>query len=299
MSKVLVLFSGGLDSLLTAKILQEKNYQVEAVHFQNPFSKLTPARVKKIADQLDLKIYFIKLSEDYLRLIESPRHGYGKNMNPCLDCRIFLLKKSWQLGKKVGVEFLATGEVIGQRPFSQRRQALALIEKQAGLTGKILRPLADFGIRGRGRHQQLALARQYQLKNFLTPAGGCLLTDPGFSQRLRAFLDHGGKLNLPIVGLLKLGRHFWQEKNLMVIGRHEKENQKLEKLARRQNWWFGEVIDIPSPVAVVFKKAALAPASELLIRYSDAEPGEKAVCQWQKGKKKKFIEINGLMYVEM
>ncbi len=290
MSKVLVLFSGGLDSLLAAKILQEKDYQVTAVHFQNPFSKLTRTAVKKIAGQLELKIYFIKLSEDYLQLVAQPIHGYGKNMNPCLDCRAFLLKKAWQLAQRINAEKLATGEVIGQRPFSQRKQGIILIEKEAGLEGKILRPLAELGIRGRGRHQQLALAKKYQLKNFLTPAGGCLLTDPAFSQRLKEFLDRGSKLTLAIVELLKSGRHFWQDKNLIVIGRHEKENQKLAKLARQQSWWFGEVVDIPSPIAVVFRKTALEPASQLLVRYSDAQPGQEVNCHWQKNGQKKMLK---------
>jgi len=291
MKKILVLFSGGLDSLLSAKILQEKGYQVEAVHFQNPFSKLKPEKIKEIISPLNLKLHLIKLGNDYLQLVENPRFGYGKRANPCLDCRIFLLKKASRLAKKLGFDYLATGEVIGQRPFSQRKQALALIEREAGLQGKIIRPLVQLGIQGRSRKKQLTLAKKYGLTKFLSPAGGCLLTDPGFSQRLRDFWQKGGRLSLSMVELLKLGRHFWLDKNKVVVGRDEKENEKLKNWAQTQNWWWGEVKDFPSPIAVVLKKEKLQPASALLVKYSDAPKGKKVTCLWQKNKKRDKILV--------
>ncbi|MBL7150689.1 tRNA 4-thiouridine(8) synthase ThiI [Candidatus Microgenomates bacterium] len=290
-TKVLVLFSGGLDSLLAIKILKEKDYEVEAVHFQNPFSSLKPETIKEISDQVLFELHLIKLGNDYLRIIEEPKHGYGKRMNPCLDCRIFSLKKAWQLANKLGADFLGTGEVLGQRPFSQRQQAMDLIEKEAGLKNKILRPLIDLGIRGRSRKKQLALAQKDGLTKFSSPAGGCLLTDPAFAKKIKDFLENEGKLSLPMVELLKLGRHFRKEKTKIIIGRNKEENERLEKLAQEQGWWFGEVVGIPSPTGVVFQEKHLSAASRLVTYYSDAEKGEKVVCNWKKGKKEKKINI--------
>lgn len=287
MKKVLLLFSGGLDSLLGGKILKERGFVIEGVHFQNPFSTLSSKKVEEIAAQVPVKLHFVKLGDDYLKLIEKPKHGYGKRMNPCLDCRIFMLKKSWELANKIRAEFLATGEVIGQRPFSQTKRALALIEKEAGLEGKILRPLIDLGIRGRGRKKQFELAKKYGFSCFLSPAGGCLLTDPAFSKRLRDFLKNEGQLSLPMVELLKLGRHFRVGEKKVVIGRNEEENKKLENLAKKQGWWFGEVVSAPSPIGVVFEKKALSAASRLLAHYSDAKRGERISCRWARGKKEK------------
>jgi tRNA-specific 2-thiouridylase len=290
--KALVLFSGGLDSLLAAQVLKEQGYEVEGVHFQNPFSTLEPKKVEEIAAQIPIKLHFVKLGDDYLRIIEKPKYGYGKRMNPCLDCRAFLLKKAWPLAKKLGVEWLATGEVLGQRPFSQRKQALDLIEKEAGLVGKILRPLIDLGFRGRQRKKQFQMAQKYGLKKFLSPAGGCLLTDPAFAKKIRDVLENEGQLTLPLIELLKLGRHSRVEGQKVVVGRNEKENEKLKKLAKEQGWWFGEVVGVPSPIGVVFGEKSLKKASQLVAYYSDAPKGKKVVCDWRKGeKKRKFVII--------
>lgn len=291
MKKVLVLFSGGLDSLLSAKLLKEQGFLVEGVHFQNPFTTLQPKKVKEIATQIPLKLHFIKLGDDYLRLIESPKHGYGKRMNPCLDCRIFLLKKAWQLAQRLGTDSLATGEVIGQRPFSQTQEFLNLIEKEVGLANKICRPLIDIGIRGRSRKKQFELAKKYRFSKFLSPAGGCLLTDPKFAQKLKDVLENEGGLNLPMVELLKLGRHFRIGKKKVVVGRNEKENEKLQKLAEKEDWWYGEVVDVPSPTGVVFEEKVLKEASRLVTYYSDAQKGERVICHWRKGERQKKISL--------
>lgn len=299
MKKVLILFSGGLDSLLSAKLLKEQGYEVEGVHFQNPFSASSTEKIKEIAAQIPLKLHLIRLGDDYLRLIEKPKHGRGKRMNPCLDCRIFLLKKAWQLAKRLGFDFLATGEVLGQRPFSQRQEAMDLVEKEAGLKGKVLRPLIKLGLRGRSRKKQFELAKNYGLTKFLTPAGGCLLTDPGFSRKIKEFLDYGGKLSLSMIKFLKLGRHFRVDNKKVIIGRNEEENKKLEELAKKEDWWFGEVMDIPSPMGVVFdppkadtfRRAGevLKKASYLLAYYSDAQKDEEVICDWRrKGKRRKI-----------
>lgn len=289
--KILILFSGGLDSLLAAKILKDQGFIVEGVHFKNPFVTASAEKIEEIAAQIPVKLHLIKLDDDYLRLIEKPKHGRGKRMNPCLDCRIFLLKKAWQLAKRLGFDFLATGEVLGQRPFSQRQEAMDLIEKEASLKGKVLRPLIELGIRGRSRKKQLELAKRFGIKKFLTPAGGCLLTDPGFSKRLKDFLESEGSLSLPMVELLKLGRHFRLGKAKIVIGRDEEDNEKLQDLAEEQNWWFGEVVDIPSPIGVVFNEEVLEKASELLVYYSDAKKEEDVICNWRRGGERREIPV--------
>lgn len=289
--KVLVLFSGGLDSLLAAQVLKEQACETEAVHFQNPFSTLKLEKVKEISAQVPIKLHFIKLGDDYLRIIEKPKHGYGKRMNPCLDCRSFLLKKAWQLAKKLGADWLATGEVLGQRPFSQRQQAMDLIEKEADLVGKILRPLIDLGFRGRQRKKQFEMAKKHGFKKFLSPAGGCLLTDPAFAKKIKDVLENEGQLTLPLIELLKLGRYFRMEKAKIVIGRDKEENERLVKLAKEQSWWFGEVIGVPSPIGVVFEEKSLRKGSQLVAHYSDSKEGKKVVCHWIKEKKEKKLVI--------
>ncbi|MEM2322087.1 MAG: hypothetical protein QW657_02630, partial [Candidatus Bathyarchaeia archaeon] len=224
--KALALVSGGLDSLLALRLILDQNIDVEAVHFMTPFFKCCDL-VDRISKDFGIKLHVIFLGQEFLDIVANPRHGYGSQMNPCIDCRILMFRKAKELAEKIGADFLVTGEVLDERPFSQRLKAMLLIEREAGLEGKVLRPLSarllppteaeregwvDRGrllaIRGRRRTPQIELAAKYGIKDYPNPSGGCLLTDPAFARRVRDHLNHEGKLTLDDAILLMTGRHF-------------------------------------------------------------------------------------------
>ncbi len=248
-TKAIALLSGGLDSILALKLIMDQGVRVTAVNMTTPFcasdaqgkdySRLT-------ADSLGIPLRRVCGGEDYLRMVRNPVHGYGKNMNPCIDCRIYLFCRAKEIMQTEKADFIFTGEVLGERPMSQRRDAMNLIERDSGLKRMVLRPLSAklleptlaeekgivdrsklLDIRGRSRKPQLALAKSYGIDEFPTPAGGCLLTDETFSWKLKESFDHG-EHSLRHVNLLKLGRHFRLPGGAKVIaGRDKSENEAL------------------------------------------------------------------------
>ncbi len=252
MSKALVLFSGGLDSMLAVKVLQAQGIEIDGVCFFSNFFGCDKAKIAAKSIGLDLKT--VDISQEVLDIVKNPPSGYGKNLNPCIDCHAFMIKKAGEIMKAEKYDFIATGEVLGQRPFSQTADALKRVEKLAEL--EVLRPLSAkllnetefetnglvnrgrlLNISGRSRDRQMELVEKYNLKNYATPAGGCLLTDPEFSQRLMKMMDYWPEFNYNDVELLKNGRVFWlnlktNNKVLVVIGRNHEENERLKKLAR-------------------------------------------------------------------
>ena len=209
-------------------------------------------RRSEAQNELGVKVEIRTKGIDYLRLVQTPPHGYGKNMNPCIDCRIFMLKKTVEVMKEIDASFVITGEVIGQRPMSQRRAAINLIERESGLAGLILRPLSArlfpptipekegtvdreklLDLSGRSRKGQYRLAREYDLKEFGCPAGGCLLTDPIFAGKLRDLFRHNPECTMADAAMLKIGRHFrLAEKTRLIVGRNKEENERLAGLSR-------------------------------------------------------------------
>jgi tRNA-specific 2-thiouridylase len=203
-----------------------------------------------IAQQFNIPLKRIYGGEDYLEVVKNPQHGYGKNLNPCIDCRVFLFKKAKKLMDEIGAEFIFTGEVLGERPMSQRLCAMKLIEKQSDLKGRVLRPLCAklleptlvekngivdreklLSIQGRSRKPQIALAKSYRIEDYPCPAGGCLLTDESFARRLKESLEHGED-SLRNIFFLKIGRHFRLPTRAKVIaGRNQKENEALLSLS--------------------------------------------------------------------
>ena len=291
----LILFSGGLDSIIAAKILQVQGIEVDGVCFESNFFNCEKA--KKAAQELNIKLKIINISKEVLEFVKNPPSGYGKNLNPCIDCHALMVKKAGEyltpqpsllIRREGGAErqwrgdILATGEVLGQRPFSQNKDALARIEKIAGI--EILRPLSAKklpetvyekqglvnrgrlkNISGRSRDNQMELAKGYGLKDYSSSAGGCLLTDPEFSQRLGKMVDYWPNCDINAVNLLKYGRVFWMKKQisanlerintnhewiLAIIGRHKKDNEQLEKLARKGDVMV-ELKDIAGPLTIV------------------------------------------------
>jgi tRNA-uridine 2-sulfurtransferase len=271
--KAIALLSGGLDSILAVKVMQEQGIEVEAINFLTIFCTCTHKGCQHAATQaaktLNIPLKIFNITKEYISVIKNPKHGYGSNMNPCIDCRIFIFKKAKDYMSQVSASFLVTGEVLGERPMSQRRDAIMLIEKEAGLKGLILRPLSAklfdptipekegaidreklLAISGRSRKPQIEMAKHFGINDYPCPAGGCLLTDPGFAKRVKDLMKHD-QMTLDELRLLKIGRHFRLSPNTkLVVGRDEKENGLLESLATPQDVIF-KLKDYQGPLSIL------------------------------------------------
>lgn len=244
--RAIALISGGLDSVLAAKIVLDQGVEVIGLHILHPFLALRPGSfpARKVCAEIGIPFRVVYRGRELLRIVERPVYGYGANLNPCIDCRIFDLREAKRLMEEERASFVISGEVVGQRPMSQRREAIRRIERECGLEGYILRPLSARvlsptvpeqegivdreklgAIAGRGRKEQLRLAREYGIREYSAPAGGCLLTDPGYCRRLRDLLTPPRPLDLGEVKLLRRGRHFRLGPDTkVVVGRDHREN---------------------------------------------------------------------------
>jgi len=253
--------------MLAAKILLEQGIKVFPVFFKSYF--FGPEIAKKSAKILGLKLRVVDFSKEHLKIVKKPKFGYGSSMNPCLDCHILMLKKAKEIMKKGKFDFVATGEVLGERPMSQNRRALELVEKESSLEGYLLRPLSAkllkptifeekglikrenlLDIRGRSRKRQIELAKKFGIKWFPSPAGGCLLTDLEFGRRLKELLEKYPNFGGDDVEILKVGRHFWFGKIKIVVGRNESENLKIKKLAKKGDVLV-EMKNYPGPTTLI------------------------------------------------
>ena len=271
--KAVALFSGGLDSALAVYVVKRQGIDITAMHFSSFFSLLDAERkdssVQMLARQLEVPLIVQAKGPDFLDIIRNPRHGHGKNLNPCIDCRIYTLVKAKALMEEIGASFLVTGEVAGQRPMSQRRDAMRLIDKQSGCAGLVLRPLSAkilpptlpetegvidreqlLGIAGRGRKDQIRLAAEWGITGYPAPAGGCLLTDKNFSRRVRDLLADQDEISQAELALLQVGRHVRIRPGLkVVVGRSEHENNLLEEFADTGLSFYPK--DFPGPLTLV------------------------------------------------
>lgn len=301
-TKVVVLLSGGLDSNLSARIMLDQNIEVEAVAVRTPFCDFDCGngcghRVQEVADSLGIRLNTVYFGEDYLAMLKNPRHGFGSGMNPCIDCRAMMYKAAKDHMEKIGASYLVTGEVLSQRPMSQNRNALRIIEKETNLIGKVIRPLSArllppsdaetlgvvdrsklLSISGRSRKLQLGLARQFKVQNPPNSAGGCLLTDPAFSKRVNDLFEHSDSIpTLNDVELLKVGRHFRLSPFAkLIVGRNKNENEILSLLRLNTDYSF-ETLDFNGPLGILrIKKGCslgnelIALAGSIVARYSDA-----------------------------
>lgn len=253
--KCIVMFSGGLDSRLAIKIMQKKGFEVLALFFKLPFgtgccnencafnfSQMQGIKLKIVDCTKD------KLLQEYLNVIRKPKYKRGAGMNPCIDCRIFMFKKAKKFADKNKIKTIATGEVVGQRPMSQQKKQIILIEKESGLAGRIVRPLIDFyKIQGRKREKQIALAKKFKIK-YPSPAGGCLLCEKALIKKIKILLKR--KLNQETTKLIGIGRHFIIDKCWIVLGRNEKENKIIESIKEYQKI----IPDFPAPTAIILDK---------------------------------------------
>ena len=300
--RALGLLSGGLDSALAAALLLEQGLEVVALHLQSPTSGRSD--VAAVARDLGIPLEVRDKGEEFLRLLRAPRWGYGRNLNPCVDCRVFMFRRGREALAEFGADFVFTGEVPGQRPMSQLRAQLDLIDRQSGLAGWILRPLAArrlpateperrgwvdrarlLAISGRSRQVQLAEAARLGLKHYGSPGGGCRLTDTAFARKLRDLFDHAGAgaVTDTEVGLLALGRHFRLGPGLkVVLGRDAAENGRLAAL-QGPGRWLVEPEGFTGPSALVcgpHDDASLAQAAGLIARYGRA-PLSHHLVRWQ------------------
>jgi tRNA-specific 2-thiouridylase len=256
--KAIALLSGGLDSTLAVRTVLDQGIEVEALNFITVFCRCTAKGSSCLSSQgaaqkLGIGLEVFNISEEFLDVVKQPKYGYGKNVNPCLDCRILMFKKAREHMDRNGASFIVTGEVLGERPMSQRREAMQVIERESGLQGLVLRPLSAkllpvtepekkgwinreglLAISGRSRKPQMKMALDYGINDYPCPAGGCLLTDPGFALRMKDLMKNKPDFSLNDVHLLKLGRHFrLTPMAKVVVGRNEEENGRILSLAKK------------------------------------------------------------------
>jgi len=246
-TKALVLFSGGLDSTLVVKVLEKQNIDVTALTFVSYF--FDDGKAKVSAEKNNIKSRSVNFSEIHCEMVKKPKRGYGSAMNPCIDCHLLMIKEAGKIMRAENFDFVATGEVLGQRPMSQNLRALKLIEKEADTQGKLLRPLSAksldetemekegivdraklFDISGRSRKRQIKLVKELGINYYPAPGGGCLLTEKEFGKRLKKLLEEVENPAASDYELLKIGRHVWIDGAHIVVGRKETDNEKIGKL---------------------------------------------------------------------
>ncbi len=299
-TKAVALLSGGLDSTLAIRVVQEEGVEVIAINFSTAFCTCTPkgqgcSSSRLAADQLGVELVVQVLTDEYYPLLKKPPHGFGRAMNPCIDCRILKLQKAAALMAERGAKFLVTGEVLGQRPMSQRRDALRIIDRDSGLADLILRPLSakhlpatlpermgwvdrekllDFS--GRSRKPQMGLAEHFGIRDYPCASGGCLLTEPEFARKLEDLIAWKPDFSTHDLTLLKIGRHFrLPAGGRLLVGKNDHENQRLESLARP-----GELVlsteNVPGPLALLLNpdgEDELRLAAGIMARYVNKAEG--------------------------
>jgi tRNA U34 2-thiouridine synthase MnmA/TrmU len=310
-----VLLSGGLDSMLAVRVLLDQGIPVTGIRFITHFGcdPVSPGScghdvepLVKMWGPLGFTVRMSHLGQDYIDMVKNPKFGRGKNMNPCVDCRIMMLSWAGETLEREEAGFLATGEVLNQRPMSQTRERFRQIDRELGLEGRVLRPLSAklleptlaekegivdrsklLDISGRGRTRQYELARQYGITEIPQPSGGCLLTDPGYSERLRDLWKHEPDAGARDINLLRVGRHFRPSGRCkIIVGRNETENNMLESFRGA-----GDVLvylkDYQGPMTLVhgeYGPAEVALAASLTVRYGDVPgKGEAEVIVDRKG----------------
>lgn len=288
--KALSLFSGGLDSILAVMLIEEQGADVLGIFFETPF--FSSQKAIQSARYIGLPLRVVDITDSLLKIVLNPRHGYGKGLNPCIDCHALMLKIVGEMLKKEGADFIISGEVLGQRPMSQNLRSLSIVSRDSGFKDLILRPLSAkrlpetlpekegwvirerlLGLSGRSRHPQMELAKKFGIKEYPTPGGGCLLTEEVFSRRLRDLISFNPRFSRQDIELLKCGRHFRiSEKTKIVVGRNQKENEMISSL-RREGDTILTVESFPGPT--VLAKGDLSSeetelAASITVSYSDA-----------------------------
>ena len=302
--KVVALLSGGLDSQLAVRMMQEQGFDVSAVAIKTPFCDFDCGRgcgfeIRERADDLNVNLKTVYLGDEYIEMLKHPKHGIGAGFNPCIDCRAMMFDAAKKHMEEIGAEFIISGEVLGQRPMSQHGPALRTIEKESNLVGKIVRPLSaallpetdpekeglikreNLGmIKGRTRRNQLEMAKEYGIENPPNAGGGCLLTDPQFGIKAKDLFEHTETPTINDIDLLKIGRHFrLDEETKFIVGRNHDENEMIKAIALPGDILL-EAKDYVGPVSILRGKNAqmhVEFASSVTLRYSDAPKNQQGV----------------------
>ena len=290
--KAVSLLSGGLDSTLATKVVLNQGIEVVGLHFAMPWGCCDRSAAYSAAKLFGIPIMVFKMQEDYLEVIKAPKYGYGRAMNPCVDCRIHMYRKAKRYMESIDASFLITGEVLGQRPKSQMLDSLKTIERDCELEGLILRPLSAhlldptlpekegivdrsnlLGISGRSRKIQMALAEEEGIRDYPTPAGGCLLTDESFSRRVKDLFEHTASLTVEDMELLRVGRHFrLNAATKLIVGRNESENDILEYYGATRPLF--KAVNFPGPSTLLVGKDGLETervVASFTLRYGSPE----------------------------
>jgi len=294
------LCSGGLDSILSGLLLKKQGIDVQWICFETPFFNAEKAKEASRLTQIPLIIE--NITEIYLKMLKNPKEGYGKYMNPCMDCHVLMFNCAGNRMSEIGANFLFSGEVLGQRPKSQTRSALKYVEKHSGYRGYILRPLSakhlektmpeEYGwvqreqlmnITGRGRKAQISMAQEFGISEYPNPAGGCLLTDCQYATRLKDLFDKGPHLDSRDLYLLKWGRHFrLNDHNKIIVGRTESDNLYIQQYYRKDQDVLLEIPDIPGPSTIIpygCDTQTLETAAQIAISYTKAPVSELTTIQ--------------------
>jgi len=297
--RAISLFSGGLDSMIAIKLMREQGIEVTALHIKIGFSgtKDLSALMQQRAERAGAEFRIVDVRESYIQdILFSPVYGYGKNFNPCIDCHGYMFKIAKAMMKELGASFLVTGEVLGQRPMSQRSDALKQVSKLADdkeeklilrpLSAKLMEPTTPelegwvdreklLDISGRSRERQLSMAANWGWEDYESPGGGCLLTEPVYSQKIREFVSHD-TFEVPDIDLLKFGRHFrLPEETKLVVGRHQEDNEALEVLKHPD--YHSIRLPVPGPYSLIHKDASpsdLALALRIALTYGKSSADE-------------------------
>ncbi|MDP2167730.1 MAG: hypothetical protein Q8J64_05285 [Thermodesulfovibrionales bacterium] len=302
MARAVALLSGGLDSTLSVLLMLRQGIEVTAVTFLTHFgcdagdTSSCSKDPSLNAVKFGFEVKLCHLADKFIDIVKNPRYGHGRNMNPCIDCRILMLREAKELMSLTGADFIVTGEVLGQRPMSQRRETFPLIDREAGALGYVLRPLSArllkptvpemkgtvnrdklYAMSGRSRKPQMALAAELGLTDYPNPAGGCLLTEPNYSHRLSELLSENPEPTVNDLHLLRVGRHFRLKSGAKaIVGRNEAENSRLQSLLNKDDYLMG-VEDFGSPLTILrgglrgdASEEDIMTAASICARYSDA-----------------------------
>ncbi|MFA9398860.1 MAG: tRNA 4-thiouridine(8) synthase ThiI [Clostridiaceae bacterium] len=299
MTRALALISGGLDSLLSAKLIKDQGIEVIGITFRSYF--FNEENALRMINQIGIELKIVDFSENHYEMLKNPKHGYGKNMNPCIDCHAMMLNYAGKLLEEMNADFLITGEVLNQRPMSQKKSGLDIVKRDSNFSDKILRPLCAkmlpptemelnglvdreklLDISGRSRKRQMELAEMWNIKDYPSPAGGCSLTEPNFSRRLKDLMDHNEFPTQEEVESLKLGRHFRVSDNVKVISsRTEEEGNAMKKLLNDNNTIF---------IAKNFNGSLIVLIGEGNTK--DLEIAAKITARYSKGKNENKVLVN-------
>ncbi|MDY4079727.1 MAG: tRNA 4-thiouridine(8) synthase ThiI [Clostridium sp.] len=298
MTRALAMISGGLDSILAAKIIKDQGIDVIGICFKSYFFNENNA--KRMTKQIGIKLEVVDFSKEHFEMVKNPKHGLGKNMNPCIDCHAMMMRYAGELLEKLDADFIITGEVLNQRPMSQNKQALNVVKKESGFADKILRPLCALNleptemeknglvdrnkllnISGRSRKVQMELAEKYGIKDYPSPAGGCKLTEPNYAIRLKDALTRNKNLSEKEIELLKYGRHFISEDNTKLIVTRNGDEGELVKNVLDENDTIFLAAKFNGPTGIISGDYT----------ENDKELISKIVARYGKGKNEEEVEI--------